>query len=105
MLSKIDKHHVDCDILQLTPETWTQSPAESSSASYHTVLMKDSSSIVVLPGTPTSSYTLNVDGVARDLGGNKCGLPITGHPFSAGDTVRISGTTYYDLSAPIYHNK
>jgi len=33
---------------------------------------------------------------AVDKGGGKVGIPITGHPYTAGETVRLAGTVNYD---------
>ena len=38
---------------------------------------------------------LDAAGVAVDIGGGVVGLPYTGHPFTAGEVVRITGTTGY----------
>lgn len=40
-------------------------------------------------------YTLDI-AAAVDKGGGLVGLPITGQPFSAGDSIQVRGTTNYD---------
>ncbi|GAF83322.1 unnamed protein product, partial [marine sediment metagenome] len=48
-------------------------------------------------GIPVTDRTLIfLSGDARDVGGGIVALPMTGQPFSAGQTVRIEGTTNYD---------
>ena len=101
MTVKANCHQVDCDKATGDGGTWAVPASESTSASYHTVLMKDSSNLLVLYGDSRTGLHLDADGVARDLGsGNKVGLPCTAHPFTSGDTIRIGGTTYYDLAPP-----
>lgn len=39
---------------------------------------------------------LDAGGVAVDIGGGVVGLPYFGHPFTAGEVVRITGTTFYN---------
>jgi len=39
---------------------------------------------------------LDASGVARDAGGGLVGLPMAGHPYAEGDTIRVYGTTNYD---------
>ena len=43
-----------------------------------------------------NSTTINNSGTAADKGGGQVGIPITSHPFAAGDYVTIAGTDYYD---------
>lgn len=50
-------------------------------------------------GAPASTVNaaVNIDNAAAvDKGGGTVGIPITGHPFSAGDSITIIGTTNYD---------
>ena len=52
MLSKIDKHHVDCDIKQLTPTEW-ESSGTAGAGSYPTLHELDASEIPTKPTAPT----------------------------------------------------
>ena len=60
----------------------------------------DNGSIWGVPLNPLKGTTLCLDagGVARNVGGGIVGLPCAGHPFKAGQTIIINGTTYYDNS-------
>ena len=96
MLSKIDKHHVDCDKIEGSGGTWTQEQTVTV-PSYHDILIKDGADLVIINGSGLSGLTLDA-GNARNLGtGNKCGLPCTSHPFSVGDIIRIDGSDLYDM--------
>jgi len=52
MLSKIDKHHVDCDIKPLTPTEW-ESSGTAGAGSYPTLHELDASEIPTKPTAPT----------------------------------------------------
>ena len=43
-----------------------------------------------------NSAAINDSGTAADKGGGEVGIPITAHPFAAGDYVTIVGTDYYN---------
>ncbi|MCL5280402.1 MAG: hypothetical protein M1376_10905 [Planctomycetes bacterium] len=47
-------------------------------------------------GDVTAKCYLDAGGVARNVGGGIVGLPFTGHPFAAGETVTVAGTASYN---------
>ena len=63
---------------------------------YKFTYISQSGSILGIPVDDTDMAGLDVDGVAVNVGGGIVGLPFTGHPFTIGEAIFISGTTNYD---------
>ena len=66
-------------------------------ATYKLTFISENKKIWGIPvGDGAMTAGLDVDGVAVDIGGGITGLPFLGHPFTAGEVVRITSTTNYN---------
>ena len=66
------------------------------SAAYEITYISENAQIYGVPITDTTPLTLDVDGIAVDVGDGNVGLPCLGHPFSIDQDIIISGTTNYN---------
>jgi len=63
-------------------------------AAYEMTYISENASIWGIPLNyeTFTTLTLDVGGIARDVGGGIVGVPCTGHPFAIGEVIKITGT-------------
>jgi len=103
MLSKIDKHHVDCDIKPLTPTEWDWEFGGNYGA-YSLTVYAENGGMWLAPVYNRSVQYINANEDAVPLDGGLVGIPYNGHPYSAGDVIRISGATQYPNQYTVHAN-
>lgn len=67
-------------------------------ATYKYTWISENGTIWGIPVTDQTILTLDAGGVAVDEGGGIVSVPCAGHPFVAGDVLRLSGTTNYSAT-------
>jgi hypothetical protein len=92
--TKADAHFVDCDIDPQTPATWDWEFG-GYIGDYQLTYMSEDAQIWGVPLYDKLATGLDVGGVPIEVNG-KTGYPMSGHPFSAGQTVIISGCSVGD---------
>ena len=71
-------------------------PGTPADATYKFTYISESGKVWGIPVGDAEMTGLDADGVAVDVGGGIVGLPFVGHPFTAGESIQITGTTNYN---------
>ena len=92
MLSKIDKHHVDCDKATGAGGSWTYEQG-GYYGDYKLTYVSENGNIWGIPIYDTTASGLTTGESVVDNEDGTVSLPFTGHPFEDGWVVKISNTT------------